>query len=146
MSIETAFVPDRQAPALDDPGQEVRRDVTDLEERPEAGDGPRVLILSASVGTGHLRAAEAIELALRRLSSEAYVRSVDVLKMASAPLRFCYADFYLDLVRYAPDVLAGIYNVMDRPGPLGPDRWYRLRTFFQHANMRAVAALLVNGN
>ena len=40
---------------------------------------PRILILSAAVGTGHLRAAEAVELALRRLYPQAYIRNVDVL-------------------------------------------------------------------
>ena len=39
----------------------------------------RVLVLSASVGAGHLRAAEAIELALRQLHPEATVRNLDVL-------------------------------------------------------------------
>ena len=38
----------------------------------------RVLVLSASVGAGHLRAAQAVELALRQLDPEAVVKNVDV--------------------------------------------------------------------
>src|SRR4051812_3541168 len=41
---------------------------------------PRILVLSASVGAGHLRAAQAVELALRRLLPDAVVRNVDVLE------------------------------------------------------------------
>ena len=43
----------------------------------------RILILSASVGAGHLRAAEAVELALRQTLPEAIVRNVDVLEMTN---------------------------------------------------------------
>jgi hypothetical protein len=42
-----------------------------------------ILILSASVGGGHLRAAEAVELALGKLAPQAAVRNVDVLTMAN---------------------------------------------------------------
>ena len=42
---------------------------------------PRVLVLSASVGAGHLRAAQAVELALRRRAPDAVVRNVDVLEI-----------------------------------------------------------------
>src|ERR1022692_1029572 len=41
----------------------------------------RVLVLSASVGAGHLRAAEAVELALKQTLPDATVRNIDVLDM-----------------------------------------------------------------
>jgi processive 1,2-diacylglycerol beta-glucosyltransferase len=41
----------------------------------------RILVLSASVGAGHLRAAEAVELALRQLDPEAEVKNIDLLDL-----------------------------------------------------------------
>src|SRR5437667_130955 len=49
---------------------------------------PRVLVLSASVGAGHLRAAQAVELALRRRAPDAGVHRLGV----HAPCeRYCTA-------------------------------------------------------
>src|ERR1700693_5596610 len=58
---------------------------------------PRILVLSASVGAGHLRAAEAVELALRQTLPDALVRNLDVLEMTNALFRRVYGKFYLDL-------------------------------------------------
>jgi len=58
---------------------------------------PRILVLSASVGAGHLRAAEAVELALRQTVPEALVRNVDVLDFTNAAFRRIYGKAYLDL-------------------------------------------------
>ena len=44
--------------------------------------GPRILIVSASIGTGHSRAAQAIELALRQRIPEVHVENVDILALA----------------------------------------------------------------
>ena len=41
----------------------------------------RVLILSAAVGAGHLRAAEAVEKALRQVAPDAIVENIDVLTL-----------------------------------------------------------------
>ncbi len=49
----------------------------------------RVLVLSASVGSGHLRAAQAVELAVRQLDPTAVVENFDVLD-------FTNADFLLE--------------------------------------------------
>jgi len=43
----------------------------------------RVLVLSASVGAGHLRAAEAVELALKKLAPEIEVENRDVLEFTT---------------------------------------------------------------
>jgi hypothetical protein len=50
-------------------------------------DHPHILILSVSIGTGHLRAAEALELALRQLAPHSIVKNVDVLTLATRPFR-----------------------------------------------------------
>src|SRR4029453_16065717 len=58
----------------------------------------RVLVLSASVGAGHLRAAQAVELALKQVAPDAEVRNVDVLTLTNAAFRKVYGEAYLDLV------------------------------------------------
>ncbi len=75
----------------------------------------RVLVLSASVGAGHLRAAQAVELALKELDPQAVVKNVDVLELTNAAFRRVYAKAYLDLVNKAPYVLGYFYDLMDRP-------------------------------
>src|SRR5438105_11830907 len=76
---------------------------------------PRILVLSASVGAGHLRAAQAVELALRQVAPNATVRNMDVLELTNAAFRRVYGTAYLDLVNKAPHVLGYIYDLLDRP-------------------------------
>ena len=76
---------------------------------------PRILILSASVGAGHLRAAQAVELALRQVAPDAAVRNLDVLTLTNAAFRRVYGRAYLDLVNKAPHVLGYFYDWLDRP-------------------------------
>src|SRR5215218_10092731 len=75
----------------------------------------RILVLSAAVGAGHVRAAQAIELALREVAPDATVRNVDVLTLTNAAFRKIYGEAYLDLVNKAPHVLGYFYDLMDRP-------------------------------
>ena len=76
---------------------------------------PRILVLSASVGAGHMRAAEAVELALRQSHPEAHVVNLDVLTLTNALFRRIYGKLYLDLVNKAPHVLGYFYDLMDQP-------------------------------
>src|SRR5688572_29898213 len=62
----------------------------------------RVLVLSASVGAGHLRAAQAVGLALRQLAPDAIVRNIDLLQLTNATFRKLYGEAYLDIVNKAP--------------------------------------------
>ncbi len=103
---------------------------------------PRILVLSASVGTGHLRAAEALVLALRQLCPAAVVESADVLRLATPPFRFCYAQVYLDLIRWAPELLGMIYNQIDRPRRPRHGAWYDLRIWLEKMNLGAFVTLL----
>ena len=94
----------------------------------------RVLVLSASVGAGHLRAAQAVELALRQLDPGAVVKNVDVLEFTNAAFRRVYGRAYLDLVNRAPHVLGYFYDLMDRPS--SPQRKAdRLRLAVEKLNM-----------
>src|SRR4051794_28438205 len=101
-----------------------------------------ILILSASVGTGHLRAAEAIELALRQTRPEAQVCNVDIFSLATRTFRRCYAQMYLDLIAWAPQLLGSIYNLIDRPKKSKSDHWYRLRVALEKLGVRPFLHLL----
>lgn len=100
----------------------------------------RILVLSASVGAGHLRAAQAMELALRELAPDATIRNVDILTLTSALFRRVYAKSYLDLVNHAPHLLGYIYDITDRAPPAG--RRDRLRLLAQRFNFGKVIDLL----
>ncbi len=65
--------------------------------------GARVLILSASVGTGHLHAADAIEAAFRQSHPEVAIRNIDVLSLGFPIFKYCYGDIYIDVVNYAAE-------------------------------------------
>lgn len=105
--------------------------------------GPQVLILSASVGSGHMRAAEAVELAFRRSCPQAYVHNADVLGLSLPIFRRCYGGLYLDFIDKAPFVLRFFYNLMDRPRNCSaPSRWDRLRVFLEKIGLRRFLALL----
>jgi processive 1,2-diacylglycerol beta-glucosyltransferase len=80
----------------------------------------RILILSASVGAGHVRAAEAIELALKRASGDVTIANYDVLALMPPPFRKVYRDGYFEMVARAPRVLGWLYDAMDKP--FHPDR------------------------
>ena len=75
----------------------------------------RVLILSASAGAGHIRAAEAIEKAITQMRAAREVRHVDTLAFTNRVFRRLYSRAYLDLVNNAPDVLGWLYDYLDQP-------------------------------
>ena len=103
----------------------------------------KILILSASVGGGHLRAAEAMELALRQTAPEAAIRNIDVLTLANKTFRRIYGKGYLDFANRAPHFLGYVYDLLDRPkdkeGEFEPDR---LRVALEKLNMQPFLKLL----
>jgi processive 1,2-diacylglycerol beta-glucosyltransferase len=101
----------------------------------------RILVLSAAVGAGHLRAAQAVELALRELDPAADVRNLDVLALTNAPFRRIYADAYLDLVNKAPHVLGFFYDMLDRPRDSTSKR-DRLRRVWETMNLTKLKRVL----
>lgn len=75
----------------------------------------RALILSASVGAGHMRAAEAVELALRNASPDVVTENLDVLSLMPPAFRKVYRDGYFDLVARSPRMLGWLYEATDKP-------------------------------
>lgn len=75
----------------------------------------RVLMLSASSGAGHVRAADAVERALRATGASGDVRHVAALRYTTKLFQRLYAQAYLDTANHAPEVLGWIYDHLDRP-------------------------------
>lgn len=103
-----------------------------------------ILVLSASVGAGHLRAAQAVELALRQLAPQANVRNVDVLTLTNAGFRRIYGKAYLDLVNRAPHVLGYIYDHMDKPRSPESKR-DKFRLAIEKLNLKNFVSLMEQG-
>ncbi len=101
----------------------------------------RVLVLSAAVGAGHMRAAQAVELALRQTDLSAQVSNIDVLTLTNAAFRRIYGEAYLDLVNKAPHVLGLFYDLMDRPRKADSKR-DALRTLVDRINLTKLTDVL----
>lgn len=100
-----------------------------------------ILILSASVGAGHLRAAEAIELALRLLYPKLNVKNIDVLTLANKAFRRLYGQAYFDFVNHAPYLVGYIYDLLDQP-PAKKARADRFRIALEKLSMHPFITLL----
>jgi len=96
----------------------------------------RVLILSASAGAGHVRAAQAIEKALSK-HEDIDVRHEDALKYTNAAFRRMYSQAYINMVNRAPQFLGLIYDWADIP-------WKdeRQRLAFDRLNTLPLVAML----
>jgi len=103
----------------------------------------RILVLSASVGVGHLRAAEAVELALRQLDPNAEVKNIDLLDLTNSTFRRLYGKLYIDLVNTAPHLLGLVYDMLDRP-PSAQRKSDRLRLLLERFNLGKFLKLLRN--
>ena len=103
----------------------------------------KILILSASAGAGHLRAAEAVEKALVKEYPSVEVRNVDVLKYTNAAFRTLYSKAYLELVNSAPELLGWLYDYLDKPNTSGKiGKSDRIRLAFDKLNTRPFIKLL----
>jgi processive 1,2-diacylglycerol beta-glucosyltransferase len=92
----------------------------------------RILILHASAGFGHARAAEALRAAFASVDLEAIVTVSDILDFTSPVFRDTYAKGYLRVVRAAPELWGYMYAVSDRKSSIP---WRRkVRTTFNAIN------------
>src|SRR5256714_7536050 len=101
-----------------------------------------IIILSASVGAGHLRAAQAVELALKQSHPEIKVENVDVLTLTNGAFRRIYGSAYLDLVNKAPHVLGYMYDMLDKPSRSGRHRADRFRLAWEKLNLKKFIDLI----
>lgn len=103
---------------------------------------PRILVLSASVGAGHMRAAQAVELALRQVVPDAVVKNLDVLTLTNSAFRRVYAKTYIDLVNRAPHFLGLFYDMLDQPSRSGRNTSDKFRLMVEKLNLKAFLKLL----
>jgi len=75
---------------------------------------PRVLLLSASSGAGHVRAAQALEKAFVA-RGDCAVEHVDVIQHVSRVFQRVYDKAYISMVRRAPELMGVLYDRTDRP-------------------------------
>ena len=77
----------------------------------------KVLLLSASAGAGHVRAAEAIERAFKQTENaeSREVQHIDVLNYTNKLFRHLYSKAYIDLVNKLPEVPGWVYDKLDKP-------------------------------
>jgi len=75
----------------------------------------KVLILSASAGAGHVRAAQAIERAFANMNAAREVRHVDTLDYTSKMFRRMYSKAYIELANKMPEFLGWLYDFLDKP-------------------------------
>jgi processive 1,2-diacylglycerol beta-glucosyltransferase len=75
----------------------------------------KVLILSASAGAGHLRAADALEKAVHRMNAAKEVRHIDTLDYTNKAFRGLYQKAYIEMVNKMPEALGWLYDYFDKP-------------------------------
>jgi processive 1,2-diacylglycerol beta-glucosyltransferase len=97
----------------------------------------RVLLLSASSGAGHVRAAQALERGLLELRAAREVRHVDALEYADKTFRNLYSKAYLDMVNKAPALMGWLYDYFDKPW-----KRERRRLAFDQLNTRPFVKML----
>lgn len=79
----------------------------------------RILLLSASAGAGHVRAAQAIEKAFAEIADASgerrEVQHLDILNYTNKVFRHLYSKAYIDLVNKMPEVPGWFYDKLDKP-------------------------------
>jgi processive 1,2-diacylglycerol beta-glucosyltransferase len=75
---------------------------------------PRVLLLSASSGAGHVRAAQALEKAFAA-RGDCVVEHIDTIEYVSKLFQRIYDQAYIAMVRHAPDLMGVLYQRTDQP-------------------------------
>ncbi|MBK8205273.1 MAG: glycosyltransferase [Planctomycetes bacterium] len=100
----------------------------------------RLLMISASAGHGHVRAAQALERAATAAFPGAEVRNVDILDYTAALYRKAYAASYLALADRAPEMWGYLYNHSD--SKRAKKRQARIIRAFDHIEFRKFRAFL----
>ena len=97
----------------------------------------KVMVLSASAGAGHVRAAQALERAFIDLDATEEVLHIDALDYTNKLFRNLYTKAYLDLVNTTPDLFGWLYDRLDKPWKSD-----RLLLAFDKLNTRPLVRLL----
>lgn len=73
----------------------------------------KILIVSLKAGAGHLKAAQAIERAIKLKYPNFEVKNIDLLDYASILSQKFYGDWYLDIAKKVPEFYAWLYDQLD---------------------------------
>lgn len=103
----------------------------------------KVLLIHASAGAGHTRAAEAVYRGLQN-HPEYQTMIVDALDYTSPFFKTLYQKTYAQMVKHTPTVWASAFAVMDWPvlQPLIRGK----RRFYNHLNSKALETFLIREN
>jgi processive 1,2-diacylglycerol beta-glucosyltransferase len=93
--------------------------------------------MSASAGTGHLRAADAVARVCQAHPRIADVVNIDCLTYTNKLFRRFYSKFYIQLVRSAPTLLGWFYENTDEPW-----RTDRMRLMLSRLNTRPLVRMI----
>lgn len=104
----------------------------------------KILILHASVGAGHTRAAQAVAAALKLEAPDATVVMVDALDLARPLFKRAYGEGYLKLIEKAPSLFGMLFDLTDKP-PKGKSLGDGLRRAVQRWGANQLAELVENG-
>lgn len=100
----------------------------------------RVLLVSASVGNGHVRAAQAIMAHAIQGFPQLQMQHIDMMQLVPAAFRTLYSDWYLKMAQKAPELWGWLYRITDQApskGLMGQAR----RRLQQHAARRLLKAI-----
>jgi len=92
----------------------------------------KILILHASAGAGHKRAARALEEAFSLISPDSEIEVCDILDFTAPIFKKTYGVGYLDVVKKAPELWGYMYSQSDKKA-LDPTR-KKLRSFVNKTN------------
>ena len=102
---------------------------------------PHILIVSASTGGGHVRAAEGLELCLRERYPHIKVTNIDMMEYVSWLFKKLYVEGYTDMMMHKRWLFGLLYKLTDKPPRTVLMQHFRL--WFQKINMgRARRAFL----
>lgn len=97
----------------------------------------RILILSASIGSGHVKAAEAVAIELRRLLPEAEITTVDFMARRISLFHALLKSIYLVMLRFVPNIYDIFYHVAGNSSGGG-----LVRSAFSYTMLPAFSRLL----
>ena len=78
-------------------------------------NGKRFLIVTASVGSGHEKAAAAISQGISDAYPDAFVRTVDFMAKSTSWLNAFMKACYLNMLNFMPNLYEFIYNFTAGP-------------------------------
>ncbi len=71
----------------------------------------KILILTASIGSGHIKAAEAVETELRRLLPDSEITTVDFMARRISCIHWFMKEFYLAMLAFVPNLYDVFYKL-----------------------------------